>query len=344
VIAERREFSRAEREDIYYHLLAGASGCRILESVIELKLPDLLAKKGPLTADELIAALALHHQRGRKWLLMLCHLGLIEEAPDPGMLPAKYQAGPLMRAFWHKDGSMGFFYRDFLRFWRTSHAFDLVQVIRGQPVPQVPYPPASLEEAQKLEAWMRETARETVATIERALSFEGVERLLDVGGGDGTVAVHYARRYPQLHTTVFNLPNSAYLARQNIAREGLADRVSVVEGDFRRDPLPQGYQLVQFSRVLADWPDDVCQMLLAKAWQSLLPGGRVLICDPLADDNPDLTLAWESTYIAYDDFGVGVYKPLASYERLLTQVGFKILQVTRKHQDSTHAVIVAQRL
>lgn len=252
MIAERRDFSRAEREDSYCRLLAGASGWRALESVMELRLPELLTKRGPLTADEIVVALSLHPQRGRKWLLALCHLGLLEEALDPGLLPARYRAGPMMRAFWHEDGAMGFFYRDFLRFWRTSHAFDLVQVIRGLPVPQVPYPPESLEEAQLLEQWMRDTASETVETIERAITFEGIERLLDVAGGDGTMAIHYAQRYPQLHVTIFNLPNSAYLARQNISRAGVADRVSVVEGDFRHDPLPQGIQLVQFSRVLAD--------------------------------------------------------------------------------------------
>src|SRR3989304_2925808 len=99
-----------------------------------------------------------------------------------------------------------------------------------------------------------------------------------------------------------------------------------------------------FSRVLADWPADVCLLLLRKAREALLPRGRVLICDPLADDNPDLTIAWEYSYIPYDDFGVELYKPLSAYHQLLTEAGFRLVQATRRSQDTVHAVLLAQRL
>jgi len=190
---------------------------------------------------------------------------------------------------------------------------------------------------------MRTTTGETMQTIERAVNLKGVRRLLDVAGGDGTMAVHYARRHPQLHITVFNLPASAKMVRRNAEKAGLSDRIDVVEGDFRRDPLPRGYQMVQFSRVLADWPEDVCRMLLGKAKESLLPGGKVVICEPLADENPSLMLSWHFSYVPYDDFGVELYKPLATYQRLLTGLGFRLLHVKHKSHDSIHAVIVAQR-
>lgn len=340
---ERREPSPTQRDDIYYRFLAGAAATRLLQSVVDLNLPQLLASKGALAADEIITALALQPKRGSKWLLELRHVGLLEELSDASSSPVKYRAGPLMRALFYADGRMEFFYQDFLRISLNAQALDLVQVLRGLPVPQIPYPPQTLAEAHALERWMRDTARETIATIEQAITFEGIQRLLDVAGGDGTMAIHFARRYPQLHVTVFNLPNSAYIARQNVVRAGAHERVTIVEGDFRHDPLPQGYDLVQFSRVLADWPEDVCRMLLDKAQHALVPGGRLLICEPLADDNPDLTVAWEYKYLHYDDFGVELYKPLATYERLLSQAGFHILQVNRKTPDTIHAVIVAQR-
>ena len=68
-----------------------------------------------------------------------------------------------------------------------------------------------------------------------------------------------------------------------------------------------------------------------------------MICEPLSDDNPDLTLAWHFSYVPYDDFGVRLYKPLAAYERLLSELGFRLLRINRKDRDSIHAVIVAQR-
>ncbi len=340
---ERRELSQAEREDTYYRLVAGLAGSRLLESVLDLGLFPLFAQRGAMTADEIVAVLALHPKRARKWLVTLRHMGLVEEVPGEDGAAVRYQSGALARAIFKPDGSMEWFHRDFLRFTRAVFDFDMAQVLRGLPVPQVPYPPQQLEEAEALESWMRVGAVETAETIERAVSLDGVERLLDVAGGDGTMAVHYARRHPRMHITLFNLPNSAFMARQNVARAGVGERIAVVDGDFRRDPLPQGFQLVQFSRVLADWPENTCRTLLEKAWRSLVPGGRLVICEPLADDNPDLAIAFEFGYIPHDDFGIELYKPFATYERLLQQTRFTLVHAARKTRDSIHSVIVAQR-
>lgn len=340
---DRKDFSAAEREDQFYRLLAGVAGARVLESVIALELPQCLAKRGrPLTAQTIIAALKLDSHRGQKWLELLLHMGLLEPAPSRHT-PPRYQAGPLMRAFFYADGTLVWFYQDFIRYFQNVLNLDDVEILRGAPVPDIAYPPRTPEEVEALEGWMRATAGETMETIERVVNLKDVPRLLDVAGGDGTMAVRYAKRHPQLHVTVFNLPASAAMARRNVAKAGLSTRITVVEGDFRRDPLPRGYHMVQCSRVLADWPEGVCRMLLGKAWESLLPGGRVVICEPLADDNPDLTLAWHFSYVPYDDFGVRLYKPLATYERLLRELGFHLLRVARKDHHSIHAVIVAQR-
>ncbi|TAL08681.1 MAG: methyltransferase domain-containing protein [Nitrospirae bacterium] len=340
--ADRGDLSAAESEDHFYGLLAGAAGARVLESVVALELPALLARRGPPTAKAIIAALKLDPHRGQKWLELLLHMGLLEPAPSRHPQP-RYQAGPLMRALFYADGTPVWFYQDFLRYFNTVLNFDTVDVLRGASVPDIAYPPRTPAEVEALEGWMRTTAGETMETIERVVSLKGTQRLLDVAGGDGTMAVHYARRHPQLHVTVFNLPASAAMARRNVAKAGLSKRITVVEGDFRRDPLPRGYQMVQFSRVLADWPEDVCRLLLGKARASLSPGGRVVICEPLADDNPDLTLAWHFSYLPYDDFGARLYKPLAAYERMLQELGFHLLRVARKDRHGIHAVIVAQR-
>lgn len=340
-LPQRSELSAAAGDDSYYRLLAGLAGTLLLESTAKLGLFKLFAEKGPLTPDEIITHLSLHPQRGQKWLLALQRIGLLEPAPSSGK-QVRYRAGPLARYLFHADGRMGWFHQDFLRVVRAVADLDLAEVLRGQAVSQIPYPPHEPEDVELLESWMRTTAPETLATIEKAVSFQNVQRLLDVAGGDGTMAIHYAGRYPKLHTTVFNLPGSASLARRNISQAGLTDRIDVVEGDFRHDLLPQGYQIVQFSRVLADWPEDVCRLLLGKARESLVPRGRVIICEPLADENPDLTLAWEFKYLPHDDFGIELYKPLSTYRRLLDENGFRFLQVTRR-DNTIHSVIVAQR-
>lgn len=318
----------------------------MLKSIVDIGLPELLADRGPMTQAEILDALGLHLQRGRKWLLLLRYVGLIEEVvgTGKGSTPA-YRNSPLVQSLFEPQGRGGYFYRDFLRYWHRSAAHHIVDVLRGLPVTaSVPYPPKTMEDTAVLHAWMKHTAGETLAKIHKHVRFGNVRRLLDVAGGDGTMAVHLVRRYPKIHVTVFNLPAAASLARQQITEAGLTDRVGVVEGDFFTDKLPDGFDLLMFSRVLADWPQDTCRMLLAKAYDSLKAGGTLLICEPLADENPALTVAWEHSYLPYDDFGHQLYKPLEVYRQLLQQTGFSLSSVHHRDRDSIHSVLLAKRL
>ena len=335
---KKNRLSGTEREDRYYGLLAGAAATRVLESAASLGLAALLGHGRALKPDDIIASLKLDAKRARKWLGLLEQMELVErDARD------RYRAGRLMRAMFTPAGDLLFFYQDFLRYFNVVMGFDLAAVLRGAPVASVPYPPQSPVEVEYLEAWMRTTAQETLERMEKAVSFGNVSRLLDVAGGDGTMAIAQAKRHPRLRITVFNLPASAALVRRNVAAAKLGKRIDVIEGDFRRDSLPGGYDMVRFSRVLADWPQDVCRMLLGKAHAALGPRGRLVICEPLADENPELTFAWHFSYLPYDDFGIGVYKPGAVYRRLLAEAGFKRISVKPRNRGSIHSVIVATK-
>jgi demethylspheroidene O-methyltransferase len=106
--------------------------------------------------------------------------------------------------------------------------------------------------------------------------------LLDVGGGDGAFAVAAAARAPQLRVLLFDLPPVAERARARFAAAGLAGRASAVGGDFVRDALPPGADVVSLVRVVHDHDDDVALRLLRAARQALPPGGRLLLAEPLA--------------------------------------------------------------
>jgi hypothetical protein len=101
--------------------------------------------------------------------------------------------------------------------------------------------------------------------------------------------------------------------------------------------------MVMFSRVLADWPPELCFELLKKANAALLPEGQLVICEPLCDENPDLGLTWEHSYLPYDDFGLFVYKPLSLYKRMLDEAGFDLVSVHPRDEATIHTVIIARK-
>jgi SAM-dependent methyltransferase len=327
-----------ERDDLYYELLAGAARTRLFESTIDLRLPHLIAEKGPLTAAEIAEALGLHLKRTAKWLVLLERIGLLSRTEG------RYQnTDRAIALHWDKDGRENFFLRDQLDYCRRVYSLDFTGVLRGAALPEaVRWPPRTKEAAAHLELWMRITANEAITALERGSDWSNTKTLLDVGGGDGTVACALVRKFEHLQATVFNLPGSAELARATIAREKLESRVKVVEGDFLEDALPKGFDRVQFSRVLADWDPAVCQMLLKKARAALNPGGSVVICEPFDDTNRDLALSWEFRYTFYDDFGVQTYKSIAQYQGLLKNAGFSDFKVIDRIDNTLYGVLTSR--
>jgi tRNA1(Val) A37 N6-methylase TrmN6 len=66
-----------------------------------------------------------------------------------------------------------------------------------------------------------------------AVSVEGPSRVLDVGAGVGTAGLCVCRRFASARVTLFEKePALVRLARENVQRNGLGDRVRVLEGDI----------------------------------------------------------------------------------------------------------------
>lgn len=328
-------------EDKFYDVLAGGAHSSMLILALDLGLHNLLAY-GPLTADDIIKKLELDLTRGRKWLILLETLNLVEEKHDGDVL--RYAPGPVLRAMALPDEAGGYFYREFMRYWRVAVQRDMAAVLRGSDVAyEVRYPPEDLADVALLHDWMRSGAYLTLKIIERVFDFGPIGKMLDVGGGDATMACEIARKHESTHITVFNVPKAAALCRANIAAQGRGERVSVVDGDFLKDPLPLGdFELVMFSRVLADWSPAVCRMLLEKAFAALKPGGRLLVAEPFRDQNPGLSIAWEHSYLPYDDFGAYTYKPTTMYETMMAEVGFGEVK-SYPRTDSIHGVLLTQK-
>jgi demethylspheroidene O-methyltransferase len=115
-----------------------------------------------------------------------------------------------------------------------------------------------------------------------AVSLDGHRCLLDVGGGEGAFVAAVAQRAPHLALMVFDLPTVAERARARLAAQGLAQRADVHGGDFLRDPLPRGADVVTLVRVLHDHDDAQALQLLRSVHAALPPGGRVLVAEPMA--------------------------------------------------------------
>ena len=107
--------------------------------------------------------------------------------------------------------------------------------------------------------------------------------LLDVGGGSGDFLIAAAHRRPDLRVVLFDLPSVAVDAAARFKQERLGGRSSAVGGDFKRDALPAGAEIISLVRVAHDLDDAELDALLAKIFAALPPGGILLLGEPMAE-------------------------------------------------------------
>ncbi|MGD6809991.1 MAG: methyltransferase [Candidatus Bathyarchaeia archaeon] len=97
-------------------------------------------------------------------------------------------------------------------------------------------------------------------------------RLLDLGGGHGLYAIGFTALNPTLEAYVFDLPRVAPVTKDFINRYH-AERVHIISGDFNKDSIGQGYDVV-FSSFNQSCFDPA---FIPKIVQALEPNGEVIL-------------------------------------------------------------------
>ncbi|MHB9098296.1 MAG: methyltransferase, partial [Syntrophales bacterium] len=97
-----------------------------------------------------------------------------------------------------------------------------------------------------MHAIARPLAPRIVALVDPA----GARRLLDVGGGSGTYTLAFLQAAPEMRATIFDLPQVIDMARERVGAAGMLERITLVPGDFRKDPLPGGHDLAFVSAII----------------------------------------------------------------------------------------------
>ncbi len=128
-------------------------------------------------------------------------------------------------------------------------------------------------------AAMHRNARERAPHVVHAIGTEGVERLLDVGGGSAAYSIAFAQASDKVHATVLDLPNVLPIAERHINEAGLAARIETNAGDLRHDHFGTGFNLVLVLAICHMLSPEENQDLLRRCFEALAPRGRLVIQD-----------------------------------------------------------------
>ena len=170
--------------------------------------------------------------------------------------------------------------------------------------------------------------------LTRTYDFGRVERLVDIGGGEGRLLCAVLQAYPHLSGVVFDLPSVMESAHEYLREAGLAERAEAVAGDFFKE-VPLGADAYVLSWVLHDWDDESALRILANCRAAIRNTGRLLVIEmvlPSADEPRSPKTGYLEQLAKVTDLEMlavvgGRERTRAEYGKLLSRAGFGLTRV-----------------
>ncbi|MFF8608760.1 class I SAM-dependent methyltransferase [Streptomyces sp. NPDC015346] len=183
---------------------------------------------------------------------------------------------------------------------------------------------------------LEDAQRDKLDLIARKLNLKEGDRLLDVGCGWGSMAIHAAREYGARVVGITLSREQAVFARKRIAEEGLTDRIEIRVQDYR-DVKDGPYDAIS-SIGMAEHVGQVRYREYADTLYALLrPGGRLLNHQISRRPEPDEATYEIDPFIDAYVFPDGELAPMGRTLSTLEDAGFEVrdVEAIREHYALT---------
>ena len=122
------------------------------------------------------------------------------------------------------------------------------------------------------------TARSAKAVV-TSYDFSTARKVVDVGGGDGTLIAGILGSNPAVQGVLFDLDHVVAAARTKFA-PGIVGRCEFTGGDFFK-AIPAGGDIYLMKFILHDWNDARCQDILTTTRRAMSGKGRLLVVEDI---------------------------------------------------------------
>jgi SAM-dependent methyltransferase len=275
---------------IMMQMINGKLLSRCVSLVAELAIADHL-KSGPQDVGSLAATTDTNPEALYRILRMLACLGIFVELPDREFKNS--ELSETLRS--DVSGSV----RHYARWlgtgfhWMTVSDLDY-SVRTGKPALFKDEPDRAPFEALSKDRSAQQTFNDAMsglsladgAAIIQSYDFSRFGRIIDVGGGHGTLATMIARAAPKASVRVLDRPKVIKGTKKRIEDDGLEGRIEAVTGNFL-ETVPGAADLCVLKNIIHDWDDDVSARILTNCRNALEDDGSVLVCEMLITPGPE---------------------------------------------------------
>ena len=214
---------------------------KLLLTSIELKVFNHLSK--PTSAEAVAQAIHTHPGNTRVFLDGLAAIYLVQKKKE------LYQNTSLVQTFLAEASQT--YIGQMLTFMASANAplENLTTLVKEGPPPQPEQSRFSEEMLAQSAAMMAKIelagdAQQMVQIVSELPEFSSFQKMLDLGAGPGLIGLSIVDVHPTMEGVVFDLPPVVKVAENFIKKYGMEDRVEVLGGDFNRDAIGEGYDLI----------------------------------------------------------------------------------------------------
>jgi hypothetical protein len=165
---------------------------------------------------------------------------------------------------------------------------------------------------------------ETKAMLD-AYDFHGIDTLVDIGGGNGSLLLATLQRHPSLRGIVFDRPDVIERARSNIKSAGLEGRCTLIGGNFF-ESVPAGGDAYLMRHIIHDWYDEESRTILRNCRKVMPQTGKLLLIESVIPpgNEPCFAKLLDLTMLVIPG---GMERTEAEYGELLASAGFRLARV-----------------
>lgn len=136
------------------------------------------------------------------------------------------------------------------------------------------------EEAALYHAAIDAFCRQEARALAAAFDFSQAKRIVDIGGGRGTLLVEVLSAWKHLTGVLLERPAAVEQARPAFAAAGLEDRCEARVGDFF-EALPEDGDVFVLKHIIHSWDDATATELLRRCGRAAGPDGTLLVIEGL---------------------------------------------------------------
>jgi len=203
---------------------------------------------------------------------------------------------------------------------------------------------ANPKELENFAEAMKANSQNSLRGVLEHWEFTGVEKVADIAGGYGHLAVALLEKYPNLQATVMDVPELIPVARERfpVNDPAVASRLEYLGGDmFESVPAADVYIM---KHIIHDWDDERCVRLLENCHRSMRGDGRLICVDsvlpPMGDAAGTPAKLLDLLMLI---FIPGKERTRDQWTQLYSAAGFEIRSITPIHDNFGTSIVEGKK-